>query len=427
MISPDDSILSAYLDGELDPAAARSIELAAATDPEVSDALDRLRKLKSLVTGLSRPVGPDLSDAILRRLLAEPLARRPWKDRVGLGARIAGGLAAAAMLVLLLYPRPGRPRNLEQAGRAATSGPVASRAGGIETGAHPAPSTAPAAPARPILAHSDQPAGPADRVQRDRSAESAAMETVAEAPDVARARKLLEDPHLNRVFLIADQIDRPREPELSSLIAHTTHHDFFRFTVAQGIVIDPAHPGKATVFAVVVDEGELQAFRDRLKATFPDHVEERGVNPAFALQLAEIGQVVSLPSDQAGDFSVSPSTAIAYRTDVSSDETNASSSGTPTGNGVETRPDARVGSPGPMPRPGPELANVDRRPGDQPHAEQPGRVPPAPPNAPEIVSTAGAGPLPDQVSKHAEARTAAPNNPTPPMVVLVWIAEPASG
>ena len=120
-------------------------------------------------------------------------------------------------------------------------------------------------------------------------------------------RKLLDDPHLRRVFLVADQIGRPAEPQIASLVEGTTHRDYFKITVSQGIVIDPRHPGKATVFAVVLDEIELGPFRDRLKKAFSDRLEEDDVDPAVAMQLVDIGQVVSFPANPIGDLMIPPS------------------------------------------------------------------------------------------------------------------------
>jgi hypothetical protein len=125
-----------------------------------------------------------------------------------------------------------------------------------------------------------------------------------EANDQERVRKMLDDPQLRRVFLVADQIGQPAEPRVASLVERTTHRDYFKITVSQGIVIDPRHPDKATVFAVVLDENELGPFRDRLKKAFSERLQEDDVNPAVAMQLAEIGQVVSFPAHPIGDVTI---------------------------------------------------------------------------------------------------------------------------
>ncbi len=103
---------------------------------------------------------------------------------------------------------------------------------------------------------------------------------------------------------VADHIGQPAEQQVASLVERTTHRDYFKITVSQGIVIDPRHPGKATVFAVVLDENELGPFRDRLQ--------EDDVNPAVAMQLADIGQVVSFPAHPIGDLTI-PRSNLALR------------------------------------------------------------------------------------------------------------------
>ncbi len=125
-----------------------------------------------------------------------------------------------------------------------------------------------------------------------------------EANDQKRVRQLLDDPHLRRVFLVADQIGQPAEPQVASLVERTTHRDYFKITVSQGIVIDPRHPDRATVFAVVLDENELEPFRDRLQRAFSERLQEEDVNPALVVQLADIGQVVSFPAHPIGDLTI---------------------------------------------------------------------------------------------------------------------------
>ena len=103
----------------------------------------------------------------------------------------------------------------------------------------------------------------------------------------------------------------PAEQQVVSLVERTTHHDFYKITVSQGIVIDPGHPGQATVFALVLD-APTRAFRRTLKDTFKDRVEENEIDPAVAMQLADIGQVVSLPPSPMAEVTI-PSSTMALR------------------------------------------------------------------------------------------------------------------
>src|SRR5262245_35475512 len=90
MITPDESILSAYLDGELDARRARMVEHAIAADPSVAEKVAGLRAVQAAVSGLSRPAGPDLSARVMARIDRAPVALklRGWlrSRRVILGA-----------------------------------------------------------------------------------------------------------------------------------------------------------------------------------------------------------------------------------------------------------------------------------------------------------------------------------------------------
>ncbi|MFO0892779.1 MAG: hypothetical protein U0790_27015 [Isosphaeraceae bacterium] len=223
-------------------------------------------------------------------------------------------------------------------------------------------------------------------------------------------RALLDDQRLRKIFVITDQIDRSCEPEVRSLVESTTQRDFFRISVAQGIVVDPAHPGKATVFAVVLDESELQPFRDRLKATFADRVQEDAVEPLIAVQLAEIGQVVSLPAHPAGDIKLAEATELAYRTTPTTPP-----SGTPPAPAVEatagrererSRPDLREPEPSPtQPTQAELLAGLPER--------KPSEERGAPPREPGRAAVEG----PRNAHRDDGMQC----------VVLVWVAEPSTG
>src|SRR4051812_37648959 len=96
---PDDSesLLTAYLDGELDPARRSSIATALSSDPDLAEQLRRLSSVRGLVAGLSRPALPaDLSAAIAGRM--GRTSRHARRRRVA--ALTVGGLALAATVLL---------------------------------------------------------------------------------------------------------------------------------------------------------------------------------------------------------------------------------------------------------------------------------------------------------------------------------------
>src|SRR5271165_6901304 len=298
----DESLLGAYLDGELEPEQRRAVESSLATDSRLAEKVQGLSSVRDLVANLSRPASPDVSPEVMRRVRQALLRRRPWTLDRRARRWAAAGLAASAMAAIALLPLLSlHHHDTAEAPFSAGAAHHNPPSGGN--------SPRPELPAD-MVARASHPAslpvnvfGPADTP----SAGSAARaEQATETDDQVRVRTLLDDPHLRWVFLVADRIGQPAEQQVASLVERTTHRDYFKITVSQGIVIDPRHPGKATVFAVVLDENELGPFRDRLKKAFSDRLQEDEVNPALAMQLADIGQVVSFPAHPIGDLTIPP-------------------------------------------------------------------------------------------------------------------------
>ena len=309
-MSPNDqSFLSAYVDGELDPDEQRAVESALAADPHLAETVQGLLRVRDQVAELPRPLPPDLSTQVMRRIHA-PRAACP---SVELGATIRpleprgnrGGNRPAAHLAPSPRPRQARtrpahrPKRLQEP-RRRTPSELAS----IET------------------ARRQSPSGPTRRIAGPPWAPSPDRLTRAPPRDAGQCGRcdstrhasahFLNDKHLQRVFLVTDRIGEPAEQQVISLVERTTHHDFYKITVSQGIVIDPRHPGKATVFAVVLDPSELDPFRQHLKDTFKDRLEDNEIDPAVAMQLVDIGQVVSLPAHPIAEVTI-PSSTMALR------------------------------------------------------------------------------------------------------------------
>ncbi len=299
MSTDDESLLGAYLDGELDPAQRRAVEAALTTDSQLAEKARGFSSVRDLVANLSRPASPDVSAEVMRRVRQASLQRRPWtlerRARRWAAAGVAGSAAAIALLALL----PLHPHGPSEA--PLSPGPAQHNPPSGENSSRPELSADMSANASHLSSLPENVFGPANTPS---AISTARAEQATEADDQERVRKLLDDPHLRRVFLVADQIGQPAEQQVASLVERTTHRDYFKITVSQGIVIDPRHPGKATVFAVVLDENELGPFRDRLKKAFSDRLQEDDVNPAVAMQLADIGRVVSFPAHPIGDLTI---------------------------------------------------------------------------------------------------------------------------
>ena len=105
------------------------------------------------------------------------------------------------------------------------------------------------------------------------------------------------------MLIVTDIVGGHADRQVGELLEKTPRRtaSFGRITVSQGIVIDPDHPGEATVFAVVMDDRELKTFQGELEQSFPSAVEESGPRPEVVTQLAEIGQVSILPGTTVAD------------------------------------------------------------------------------------------------------------------------------
>lgn len=101
-MEPVGELLSAHLDGALDPSEVARVEAAVAADPELAAELRSLARTRALVRDLP-PVDPPFG--FLERLVRRPA---PSVAAIGRGTRVAsvGACAAAVVLVLGIAPAP---------------------------------------------------------------------------------------------------------------------------------------------------------------------------------------------------------------------------------------------------------------------------------------------------------------------------------
>ncbi len=302
----DESFLSAYIDGELGPDEQRAVESALASDAHLAETVQGLLRARARVAELSRPLPPDLSSQVMRRIHERANPARPWRSARRWVHWTAGGIAVAISLLLIspylrhhAVPAPGpTPTRYDSTSHEQNSSKLAS----IDS-------------PKASLSESDAADRRASVGFQSGSSHSVSATRSGDAVDATyqvRVGALLKDKNLQRVFLVTDRVGEPAEQQVISLVERSTHHDYYKITVSQGIVIDPRHPGKATVFAVVLDRSELDPFRQRLKDAFKDRLEDNEINPAVAMQLVDIGQVVSLPAHPISDVTI-PSSTMALR------------------------------------------------------------------------------------------------------------------
>jgi hypothetical protein len=310
IMSPNDqAFLSAYVDGELNPDEQRAVESALVSDPNLAAAVQGLLRVRDQVARLSRPSSPDLSARVMRRIHKLPSAPRPWSLARRYAPWSLGGIAAGIALLLTF------PYLRDHARRAPGPAPIGINAASPDTHASNLASTERRGASSNEFNVADHGISVGPQSGRSHAAATTPSGDAGNSGNAAyqaRVGALLNDKHLQRVFLITDRIGEPAEHQVISLVERTTHHDYYKITVSQGIVIDRRHPGKATVFAVVLDQSELDPFRQHLKDTFKDRLEDNEVDPAVAMQLVDIGQVVSLPAHPIADVTI-PSSTMALR------------------------------------------------------------------------------------------------------------------
>jgi hypothetical protein len=408
----DESLLTAYLDGELEPDQKLSVESALLADPELARRVRRLAAVRELVAGLPRPqLAVDLAETIVGRIGADSvspsrrlwnrLSARPWAIAAGASAfmALAASLVLAVSLSLHRPPAAG-PRSPVASVLALPAPARALARAETPRGSRPVGSSEPAGSVR-----ASDPWFTGDRPRRN------------DDPAVgAQIRAMLDSPHLRRVLIVTDVIGGGTLDRVEELVQQTprTEATYGRITVSQGIVIDPLHPKEATVFALVMNEQERRNFKKKLEQAFPERVEDAEADPVVVTQLAEVGQMTMLPGTRASEViipgDVSP--RIALRSDPGGQQ--------PVLNTSQLEPDFGL----------PDLASaaaVDKRggeggsrPGDDARPESPSNAQVSARGAESSRDRPGA-PGAHPANPLAESLSRAVGLHEPPEIVLVWV------
>lgn len=285
-----ETFLSAYLDGELAPGPREGLESSLAADPRLAEDLRALTAVRGLIAGLSRPSATvDLSALVLARI--------DRRRRAGLalprGLVAAFPIRGAAMLATAAALFALSTVGLFEAGRA----PVGRRI--VQGLPRPVASRPePTRPEQPLPSVVSAPLrAPADELAPGR-------EDRQRAEELQSVQRLLDSPALHKVFVVTDVLGGAADQQVGEILQNSgrRHSSFGRITVTQGIVIDPEHPGKATVYAVVVDDRELGLLREQLNKAFPTTVKETEPRAEVVTQLANIGQVSVFPGIPVADL-----------------------------------------------------------------------------------------------------------------------------
>jgi len=283
----DESLLSAYLDDEIDPGQRRTVEQAIELDPSLRERLGCLARNHDLVAGLSRPSAPcSLAATLVTRIDHDQTAqrRRPY-----FWFATAASLLFALILLSIGSRHVAPVRQFDSRDVVRVSAPQ-------KTTDSVDPKEPFQASVSPIAAKPLEPAvglGPADDL-----VESSRHRLVS----------LLDRPGARRILIVTDVIDPAARDRVDSLLRDTGRKssEFGRLTVAQGIVIDPLYPNEAEVFATVMDEREQTQFLARIADEFPTVIDEPEIDPTLGTQLAEVGSIRIEPGRTAAGLKEPP-------------------------------------------------------------------------------------------------------------------------
>lgn len=293
-IPPNDDIFD-YLDGLLDAEGRSRVEVGAVNDPKIAEDLRALGAIRELVESLSRPSSPmDLAGPIVSRIEAERLRRSPTRTLARLRgampelwsglkiAAVAAGLLAVASLPVTL------PRFLNHE----PVGPVVARTAPLRV---PVPPTE--TPGIPLATTgASELASTAERAEPPPGSSMLRPDRweVARDQENEKFRRLLDSPSLQKIFVVADR--RGDDPSLRvDWILHDSprkYANYARIDLVSELNPDPDRPGGASVYALVMDDREIDGLRKTLDRAFPfGTIEERAPRPELVTRLVDAGRV----------------------------------------------------------------------------------------------------------------------------------------
>ena len=435
MSRDEETYLSAYMDGQLDSDQQQLVESALVASPELAENLRALATVRELVAGLHRDTCADISPAVMRRIRGLSRSRsallsyRPEGARARQVTAVVGTLTVAAAIMLIVTvifsprPRDHGPPVTPRAGIdnvIADSGPGVSAASTDEVTTRLALAPGSSASTTGTI-HSAAP--DTQPVAAHTAAAAVAVEGHVAPGDLEHSRRMLDNPAERRLFLIKNGKDGKAQQQVASVVERTTRFGFFKFTVSQGIVIDPRHPDEATVFALLVNPKELGRLRDQLKEALPDLIEETPADPEIVTQLADIGRVQEFAGAGPADVSIFRED-MALRTKVGGVDSGAQAA-LPAGEKTSARPTPEQYRSAPVPPTSRSGSVSEPEHGtDTAAVDDAGRAPEATASARRHLSdpVSGARLLPSRPTLAGDASGTA--KPDEMILVFVWVYQP---
>lgn len=314
MTIEQDLLLSAYLDREVDLKRKRRAEAAVASDPAAAEALRSLAAVRDLVAALSRPCAPDASLVVLNRIAADADRRRRWKTwGPYLGRGLTASAIAASLGLVVFLGVESRLRGLSNPPRVRV--PETS-----ETLAAQPPVQA----AVPLIAEASapEPTGSASTpmvVQPPAQIVADAEQSTPRRDQPPGFQELWSTAGPRRDFVVTSSPDEPTTATVETLLAQSTHRDFYKIVVPAGVT--GTRDESSVAFAAHLDPSEYTTLRGRLGSKFRNRVVIGDSEPEVAALLADVGQVTSAPATPAAEVSF-PQTEHAFRIHSDSPPTN---------------------------------------------------------------------------------------------------------
>lgn len=278
------TLLSAYLDGELDGEARRLVEQSLRSDPALTDQLASLARVRDLVATLSTPdpVG-DASGRVLATLARRSEARRVARRRaVAVISILVPGLAAAVLLLMVSFRgKPaGTPPDRDAIGPTVAFAP-----------APPAPLVLSPRPARPVpsIATADV-AIPKERLVAEMKARA----------DREELDRLLGREDVRQITVVVDNLAPSTLRSFDEILSKSNRRkpEHARVRLVRSVSNDPRSTAPACFYVVTMDEIEHNSFLSKLKEQFPDSsTDAKAVSPQSVASISQIGQVEILQGE----------------------------------------------------------------------------------------------------------------------------------